>query len=346
MSSAPIAVLPRSRVDAIPAELKALDRWCVTQVVPQADGTNKKRILIAGTTGAKARAKSDDPKTWRSFAEAERDARVRGFWLTFVFDQSLPYFFIDIDEVIDAVTGEIAKHATRLIEGLDTYTEYGLSGDGYHVIGKGRWAPNARNTTPPVEMYPNPGARFCIFSGLVAGGRDTIEERQAQLGAFFPERISNSNGNGSTSSAGYAGPAGQMSDGEMRAVVAWAAPYWKPGKRHPLALSLGGYLAKSGVPEGQAVAIIEKIAVDVDDTGNVVTAVRDSYADLRAGGNVSGWSGLRDKIGLPSAHLRSLERIIERYDLRLREDPEKDERPRLLRVRRDPQIRSREVARA
>jgi hypothetical protein len=79
----------RYRIESIPAELKALDRWCVTQAVPQADGTTRKRILIAGTTGGGALAKVDDPKTWRSFEVAERDAKARGFWPTFVFDQTL-----------------------------------------------------------------------------------------------------------------------------------------------------------------------------------------------------------------------------------------------------------------
>src|SRR5215208_2192491 len=97
------AVTSRYRIQTIPDELKALDRWCVFQVVPGANGKVKKLPLIAGVRplpGARTKAECDDPKTWRSFDEALADAEVRGFCLGFVFDRDLGMTFIDCDDAI------------------------------------------------------------------------------------------------------------------------------------------------------------------------------------------------------------------------------------------------------
>jgi hypothetical protein len=335
-SAATAGAPPRSLVEHIPAELKELDRWAVCQIVPQPDGTTKKFILIAGTTGRGNKAESDKAKTWRSFDVALRDAEARGLWLVFVFDCSLPYFFIDIDDRVDPVTGAIDDFAMRLVTELDTYTELSASGDGVHIIGRGAFSPRAKNTTPPVERYPVHGARFCLFTGKVLPGHVTIEDRQAQLDAYFPDRITHTNG--SRSSAGFHTPAGELTETEVERIIEWVKPLWTKGRRHHMALYLGGYLGKRGISRNQATSIIEQLAEDDPDPGNALTACHDSYDSLEAGADVSGWYGLKDVCGLSEDDLAPLSAILAGFWQR--------SRPRLLRVSRGAQLQVREVTHA
>ena len=99
MSPATTEAPPRYRIESIPEELKALDRWIVFQIIQLANGKTKKIPLIAGKP-ARHPAKSNDPKTWRSFEVALADAEARGLYLGFAFDRDLAYFFLDADEVL------------------------------------------------------------------------------------------------------------------------------------------------------------------------------------------------------------------------------------------------------
>jgi hypothetical protein len=203
-----------THTDQIPRELRALPRWCVTQVVRKGE-TSRKLILTPGMAG-KRLAASDDPGTWRDFETARRDAEARGLYLTFVFDRSLPYFFIDADEVVSP-TGEITDWAQDLVEGLETYTEVSASGDGLHIIGRGAFGERSANPAYPVERYPLHGPRFCLFTGQTLPGHDTIEERAHHLAVAFPERAYHTNG--ATSGAGYTGPVGELSPAEVGGIV-------------------------------------------------------------------------------------------------------------------------------
>ena len=99
MSTATATATTRYRVETIPAELRALPRWVVFQIIQLANGKTKKFPLIAGKPGRHP-AKSNDPRTWRSFEVALADAEARGLYLGFAFDRDLAYFFLDADEVL------------------------------------------------------------------------------------------------------------------------------------------------------------------------------------------------------------------------------------------------------
>jgi primase-polymerase (primpol)-like protein len=65
------------RAQAIPPELRALDRWVVWRSVPDADPRKKPRkVPTDPRTGGNA--SSTDPGTWRPFAEAETALRGGG----------------------------------------------------------------------------------------------------------------------------------------------------------------------------------------------------------------------------------------------------------------------------
>jgi hypothetical protein len=306
---------PRYQVENFPTELVALPRWCVFQITRGPDGKTKKLPLVAGITG-KVCAQNNDPRTWRPFDEALADAEARGLYLAFVFDRELPYFFLDADEVVQP-NGTIRPDVALIRDQLDTYTEWSVSNDGLHIIGRGAFpARSAPREVPPgckpIERYPLHGPRFCIFTGDTLPGLETIEERGDVLAALFPPRAT-SHANDSTSSADYQGPAGELSNDEADAIVVWAKPLWMDGRRHHMALYLSGELGRQGVSREQAAAVIERCAADDGDPGAKLTACHDTYDDLEAGNEVSGWYGLKDVCGLSESELVPLSAILEGF---------------------------------
>lgn len=319
------ATLPtiRYRVENIPAELKALDRWTVFQIIRDPGGKTRKLPRIPGKAG-KHSAKADDPKTWRSFAEALQDAEVRGFHLAFVFGLDVPFFFIDGDDVLTA-DGEIRPDVAVVVDTLDTYTEWSQSGKGLHIIGRGAFPPNpARRAVPEgmkaLELYPRRGGRFCVFTGNVLTGLESIEERSDTLAALFPPRATKTlNGNHETKATGT------LTDDELNAIVTWAAEHWSDGRRHHMALYLSGELARQGVSREQAEAIIERCAVNDSDPAAKLSACQDTYDDREAGLSTSGWHGLKDACGLTDDELAPLEELLSGFWRRNQERDEEDD---------------------
>lgn len=84
----------------------------------------------------------------------------------------------------------------------------------------------------------------------------------------------------------------RLSDADAQAVVDAVAPHWQLGVKHKAALSLAGRLTKAGVPEAQALAIIEALAANDEKPWDRAKCVASSYARMRAGANVLGYFGL------------------------------------------------------
>jgi hypothetical protein len=337
--SAATAGAARYCAENFPPELVALPRWCVFQCIPGTNGKCKKLPLIAGIPG-KHLADITKPATWRPFAVALADAEVRGLFPAFAFDRNLHYFFIDADDVVQA-DGGLRADVALLRDTLHTYTEWSARRRGLHIVGKGAFPIHCANRPvppgcSPLERYPLTGGRFCIFTGNVVPGFETIEDRGDVLAALFPpdERRSH----GSTNSTGYRGSFGELSTEEIERIVQWAAPFWTEGRRHHMALHVSGYLGKQGVSREQAVAIIERCAADDSDPGAKATACHDTFDALEAGADVSGWYGLKDVCALSDDVLAPLALVLDAFWPR--------SRPRLLRVSRAPQLNVREVQRA
>lgn len=88
----------------------------------------------------------------------------------------------------------------------------------------------------------------------------------------------------------------RLTDTDAAAIVAAVAPSWRTGQRHAIALALGGMLAKAGVPEDQAAALVGALADGDDQRADRERAVRDSYARVRSGLAARGFFALRDAL--------------------------------------------------
>ena len=139
--------------EAIPNELKAVPNWVCWKSEPDPKShSGIKKIPINPLTGGQAM--SNNPQTWSSFDIAVREsAKYSG--IGFMFTNS-GYFGIDLDDCREAIEDYATDGTNNIvyefIYGLNSYTELSQSGNGIHIICKGRLPEGARRKGK-VEMY-------------------------------------------------------------------------------------------------------------------------------------------------------------------------------------------------
>lgn len=174
-------------VTNIPDAMKQLPQWVCWELRPNNDGV---LIKIPVTPDTGCAAKTNDPKTWRTFERAfemfmQRE-RYRG--LGFIFSADDNFFCVDLDHCIDAESGKCSDLAQECVNWFSTYTEISQSGFGLHIIGQGKKPEGAkcRNSqcNPGIEVYDK--VRFLAITGNLwrFGGRD-IQPCHTELYGFL-----------------------------------------------------------------------------------------------------------------------------------------------------------------
>lgn len=102
-----------------------------------------------------------------------------------------------------------------------------------------------------------------------------------------------------------------LTDEEVATIIAAYRPYHQLGQKHFLALGIAGQLGKARVPESQARAIIDALAVDDRKPWDRRSCVADTYARIRAGVEVSGFYRLREIV--PEDVLARVDRVLDAY---------------------------------
>lgn len=147
----------------IPEELKRLKNWVCWKAEPDEKAhSGIKKIPINPYTGGQAM--SNNPDTWSDFETAVRiSADLAG--IGFVFDGS-GYFGVDLDDMPEALeqfkNGRHDNVIGEFVYGLKSYTELSNSGNGIHIICKGRLPEGARRRGG-IEMYDK--GRFFVMTG-------------------------------------------------------------------------------------------------------------------------------------------------------------------------------------
>ncbi|MBO7691485.1 MAG: hypothetical protein J6T10_02485 [Methanobrevibacter sp.] len=133
--------------DNIPDELKKLKQWVCCDV---------NKLPKNPITGGNAMA--NNPSTWGTFEQALEAKEKFGFaGIGFQFKE--PYFGVDLDKCIDDV-----DFVDEFVDTLGSYTEFSRSGNGIHIICKGKLPDGARRKDK-VEMYSN--ARYFVMTGNI-----------------------------------------------------------------------------------------------------------------------------------------------------------------------------------
>jgi putative DNA primase/helicase len=152
----------RVPVDAagVHEELKSFDHWVAWKAVPRPDGKLDK-VPYDAKTGA--HASTTDSRTWATFDDATAAYQGGGYdGMGFVFSSADPFTGIDLDDVREPDTGELAEWAQKALERFDAYAEVSPSGEGIHIYIKGRTIKARKNSI--IEVYST--ARFFTVTGV------------------------------------------------------------------------------------------------------------------------------------------------------------------------------------
>lgn len=176
----------------IPYELQKLRQWVlwsreeridkktkepkITKVPKQVDGNN---------------ASPTYQRTWSSFSAVKHVMAEYGFdGIGFVFTKEDEFIGVDLDDCVDK-KGNISEFAKKVIEQLDSYTEFSPSGEGIHIIIKGSlpasFKKGMRNDELGIEIYSE--GRYFTFTGNRENEND-IEERTDELAELAEELFS------------------------------------------------------------------------------------------------------------------------------------------------------------
>lgn len=123
----------KKKIDNL-AEMKKEKRWVCWKLEKRGGKTTKPPYNPK--TGN--HAQTNNPATWADY-ETARAAADRGDFdgIGFVFTDS-DYIGIDLDHVYDQESGKIWEKAEDLLKIAHSYTEISPSGDGFHILCKGR----------------------------------------------------------------------------------------------------------------------------------------------------------------------------------------------------------------
>lgn len=155
----------------IPKELKELNQWCNWKLVNR----NGKETKIPIDSKSGDFAQSNNENTWSdyetSLVEADEYDGIGFFFKD-------PYFGVDIDNVesdLERYLNNVHNDniVSEFVNSIGSYSEISLSGNGIHIIAKGR-LPEGRRRKGNVEMYDS--GRFFVMTGDTLGKHKGINE--------------------------------------------------------------------------------------------------------------------------------------------------------------------------
>ena len=165
-------------------ELKLQHRWVLWKL-EERDGKQTKVPYQPGDY----KAASDNPRTWRTFAEVEavKHLGFSGVGVVLGEVDGVHVWGVDIDNCCDAATGKFTVESREYVIGLDSYSEFSPSGTGCHILGVGKLAGKAIKQAFPgckaIELYDT--ERYLTFTGRhLTKTPAVLHERTEQLNAL------------------------------------------------------------------------------------------------------------------------------------------------------------------
>jgi primase-polymerase (primpol)-like protein len=148
------------------------------------DGTKVNKLPVSPHTGIVSDA--HNPANWASYDEARQAADRFGCGVAFVFTEADPFFFIDLDNQLqaDGTWSELAIKVCNLFAGCAV--EVSQSGRGLHIFGTGKAAQRSyKRADIGLEVYTS--KRFVALTSIVRGeARCSAQfELDSLLGEYF-----------------------------------------------------------------------------------------------------------------------------------------------------------------
>jgi len=166
----------------IPDEMKNFNSWICWKLEEAEEGKATK-IPYSPLSGSLASV--NDPNTWVSYEEALSVVHYYS-GLGFVLSDNDPFTFIDLDEPKNHLSSEekavIMDRQIKIYNEFNSYSEISPSGQGLHIIVKGRVKAGRKRSS--VEVYSN--LRFMTMTGNVYK-EAPIENRQELLNILWEQ---------------------------------------------------------------------------------------------------------------------------------------------------------------
>lgn len=247
----------------IPEELRQERAWCVWR--SEERGGKPTKVPYGANGGS---FKSNDPTTWRSFEESIA-AFESGGYSGIGRAVSDPYvgFDVDLKHVEGIAEGESPAWLGRMLELLDSWTEWSPSGKGVHVWLRGTWHGGARQNRLPdgavVEVYDSTSPRYFTVTGnTMLTSPTTIRsgvQAQAAIDKLAEELAK------ATAKPGAKKGASRAAEDEL--------PTAAEGQRRAVLTSEAGRLRVLGASEAEARAVLRAVA------GNCTPPVPDEHVE-------------------------------------------------------------------
>ena len=161
-------------VDAIPAELKQLNRWLVWRWKWTGEKYDKPPLQVNGKN-----AKSNDPSTWTTF-DAVVAALPKFDGIGFTLRDS-GIVGIDLDDCRDPETGVISEPAASIIWAANTYAEVSPSRTGVKMLVHAKLPAKRKKVNHDLNVEVYDRQYFTITGNRVPGTPATINDRQTEI---------------------------------------------------------------------------------------------------------------------------------------------------------------------
>ncbi|PRS02422.1 DNA primase [Bacillus atrophaeus] len=169
----------------IPQELKNAPQWILWRSEERNGKKTKVPYQIDGNM-----AQSSNKRTWSTFTTILKFFNQQEYdGIGFMFSKDDPFIGIDIDHCVEA--GVLSPFAQEIVDAIGSYTEYSPSGEGVHIIAKGKLplrgpGTGRKNTDKGLEVYRH--GRYFTFTGhsLDIG---LVEERTEEIKVLFDQYL-------------------------------------------------------------------------------------------------------------------------------------------------------------
>ncbi|EEM02023.1 hypothetical protein bmyco0002_56420 [Bacillus pseudomycoides] len=175
----------RYKFNQIPTELKNTPHW----ILWRSEVRNGKKTKVPYQINGEM-AQSNNKRSWSTFPTIIKFYEQGGYdGIGFMFSKDDPFVGIDIDHCMQE--GALTSLAEDIIETVNSYTEYSPSGDGIHIIAKGKLplkgpGTGRKNTEIGLEVYRH--GRYFTFTGDCLD-QVPVEDRTEELKVLFDKYL-------------------------------------------------------------------------------------------------------------------------------------------------------------
>jgi hypothetical protein len=226
--------------ELIPQELKDLRQWVEW-------GLNDGKKVFWD--------KSNDPSTWKSFAEVEHCERI-----AFVISPNDLYVGVDLDDcIVDGVISDLACKISNAFRSV-CYSEFSPSGTGIKILAKGKKPAGFRSVNRELGIECYDSNRFWCMTGNAFGRFDKIDDGQAAIDWLCNEYLS---GSDRSTAAPRLATFGQSSMDLVQRARAYVAKCDPPavGSRNNQAFSNAGHLHAMIGEHGERLSDFEVLTI-------------------------------------------------------------------------------------